>query len=88
MKDLLVRNSYKRALKRITKRNYEIDDLLEVINFLRAGDVLDERYLDHPLKGDWKDFRECHIASDWLLIYKIDDDEVLLARTGSHSDLF
>ena len=49
---------------------------------------LPPRYKDHPLKGQWKDYREFHIESDWLLICKITDDALILARTGTHSDLF
>ena len=43
---------------------------------------------DHPLKGEWQGFRECHIEPDWLLIYEATDDDVTLARTGTHADLF
>lgn len=45
-------------------------------------------YQDHPLAGNWKDFRDCHIEPDWLLIYKFETDSLILARTGSHSELF
>lgn len=88
MKDLLVRNSYKRDLKRITKRGYDLDRLYEIVDLLRASELLSEIYRDHSLKGEWIAFRECHIGPDWLLIYQVTDDEVLLARTGSHADLF
>jgi len=50
--------------------------------------MLDPRYKDHPLKGNYVDMRECHIAPDWLLIYQADKDTVFLTRTGSHADLF
>ena len=52
--------------------------------------MLDEKYHDHALSGDYSDFRECHIKSDWLLVYTIDDEELelFLFRTGTHSDLF
>jgi mRNA interferase YafQ len=46
------------------------------------------RYKDHPLGGEWKHFRDCHIEPDWLLIYKIDGEDLYLVRTGTHSDLF
>ncbi len=88
MKDLRLRTSFKRDVKRISKRGYDLDRLQAVIEFLRHGEVLDETYRDHPLKGEWTSFRECHIGPDWLLIYQATDDEVLLARTGSHADLF
>ena len=50
--------------------------------------MLPVRLRDHPLSGDWKDYRECHLAPDWLLIYKVTDETLYLARTGTHSDLF
>lgn len=49
---------------------------------------LPARFQDHPLSGDWKHFRDCHLESDWLLLYKIDGDNLHLVRTGTHSDLF
>ena len=57
---------------------------------LANGETLDAKYKDHPLIGDYEDFRECHIKPDWLLIYRIDDEELelYLFRTGTHSDLF
>jgi mRNA interferase YafQ len=62
--------------------------LREVIRLLAEGSPLPLRYRDHSLGGDWKSYRDCHIEPDWLLIYKIDNDDLLLARTGTHSDLF
>ena len=62
--------------------------LRELILLLVAGDPLPRQYKDHPLTGDWKGFRECHIEPDWLLIYKIDSDDLYLVRTGTHADLF
>jgi mRNA interferase YafQ len=50
--------------------------------------VLAERYRDHPLRGNFKNRRECHVEPDWLLIYKLDGDEIIFERTGRHSDLF
>ena len=64
--------------------------LEEVVNKLANNEKLDEKYYDHPLVGEYNGFRECHIKPDWLLIYYIDNDELelLLFRTGTHSDLF
>ena len=61
-----------------------------VIDILASEETLPPRYHDHALTGDYDDFRECHIAPDWLLIYQIKDRELCLclARTGTHSDLF
>ncbi len=88
MKDLRIASAFKRDLKRITKRGYDLDRLEVVVNLLRAAELLPEARRDHALKGAWNAYRECHIGSDWLLIYTTTDDEVLLARTGTHADLF
>ena len=81
---------FQRDLKRAEKRGYRIDLLMAVIKKLAAGETLDKSYNDHPLKGEYKGCRECHITPDWLLIYKIKDDTLFLylTRTGTHSDLF
>ena len=64
--------------------------LKEVITLLAMGETLPEKYKDHALTGNWSEHRECHIQPDWLLIYRIEDDVLVLtlSRTGSHSDLF
>jgi len=59
-----------------------------VIDILVSGAALPESLRDHALTGDWKGWRDCHVEPDWLLIYKALSDELLLGRTGSHSDLF
>jgi mRNA interferase YafQ len=62
--------------------------LRELILLLSEGASLPPRYKDHPLRGNWLDYRDCHIEADWLLIYKILGDDIYLVRTGSHADLF
>ena len=62
--------------------------LKTVIELLIAGDDLPAHYLDHPLRGNYAGSRDCHIEPDWVLIYKIDGDDVYLVRTGTHADLF
>ena len=81
---------FQKDLKRAEKRGYKIDLLTQVIKILAAGEVLAERYNDHPLKGEYKNCRECHITPDWLLIYEIVNDTLILylTRTGTHADLF
>ncbi len=81
---------FKKDLKRIKKRGYDINKLDDVIFILLKQDSLPAIYLDHPLSGNYIGFRECHIAPDWLLVYAIDNDKLILtaARTGSHADLF
>ena len=77
-------------LKRIQKRGYDISCLTAVIKLLAAGETLPEVYRDHSLSGNYADCRECHITPDWLLIYEIDGQDLILylTRTGTHSDLF
>jgi len=81
---------FKRDFKLLVKRNLNIKLLTDVIEKLSNGEILDEKYKDHQLAGNWSGHRECHITPDWLLIYRYDDDVLILTltRTGSHSDLF
>lgn len=83
-------SSFKKDFKRIVKRGYNIRLLEEVIEILASGNSLPSKYKDHILIGDYKDCHECHITPDWLLIYQISDNELILylTRTGTHSDLF
>ncbi|MFO0954345.1 MAG: type II toxin-antitoxin system YafQ family toxin [Isosphaeraceae bacterium] len=76
--------------KRDRKRGKDMDALLAVVDALRHRRPLEARHRDHALAGPWKGWRECHVEPDWLLIYRVDDDasELILARTGRHSDLF
>ena len=80
---------FQKDLKRAEKRGYDIDLLTEVIKKLAAGEKLDASYNDHPLKGQYKGCRECHITPDWLLIYEIANEALFLylTRTGTHADL-
>lgn len=82
--------SFKKDFKKIVKRGYDIRLLEEVIEILANGNELPKKYKDHNLIGDYADCRECHITPDWLLIYQIDGNELILylTRTGTHSDLF
>ena len=79
---------FRRDVKLAQKRGKDIAKLREVILLLIDGVPLPARYRDHSLGGDWKHYRECHIEPDWLLIYKIDRDDLHFVRTGTHSDLF
>jgi mRNA interferase YafQ len=79
---------FRRDVKLAQKRGKEMVKLREVILLLMEGRPLPPRFKDHPLSGDWKHYRDCHIETDWLLIYKIDRDDLHLVRTGTHSDLF
>ena len=83
-------SSYKKSYKLIQKRGLDIKLLDNVIDLLREGKKLPAKYKDHSLNGKFKNFRECHIQPDWLLIYLIEDDIITLTLvdTGTHSDLF
>lgn len=80
---------FKRDFKRIQKRGLNTDLLKKVVLKLANGEELPEKYRDHALTGNWVGYRECHILPDWLLVYKVFDDKLVLSltRTGSHSDL-
>lgn len=80
---------YLRDLRRMIKRGKRLQKLFDVINLLKTGTPLPPQYRDHPLNGEWEGYRDCHIEPDWILIYKIDMGQLILAltRTGSHSDL-
>ena len=81
---------FEKDLKIMVKRGYKIELLKEVIDKLANGIELEAKYKNHNLVGNWNGYKECHITPDWLLIYLIEDDVLVLTltRTGSHSDLF
>lgn len=90
MLDIVASNKFKKDLKSAIRRGYNIALMDEVVSKLAARETLDEKYRDHALVGNYIGFRECHITPDWLLIYQIVDNELVLflSRTGTHSDLF
>ena len=88
MLKLTVSGQYKRDHKTILKRGSNVGSLKTVLDVLLNEKKLDRKYRDHELSGNYVGYRECHIESDWLLIYKIADGQLKLQRTGSHSDLF
>lgn len=88
MLKLTVSGQYKRDHKTILKRGWNVASLKTVLDVLLNEEKLDRKYHDHELSGNYVGYRECHIESDWLLIYKIADGQLKLQRTGSHSDLF
>ena len=83
-------SQFKKDLRRLSMRGMNMDLLDEVITLLRKREPLPEKYNDHSLSGNWKGFRDCHIQPDWVLIYKVDTDTLILTatRTGTHSDIF
>lgn len=88
--EIKVTNTFSKEVKKIKKRGYNLSKLEKVVEMLANGNILPEQYRDHALSGNYKGYRECHIEPDWLLIYKIQDNILVLtlSRTGTHSDLF
>ncbi|MCH5158261.1 MAG: type II toxin-antitoxin system YafQ family toxin [Clostridiales bacterium] len=90
MLDIVLSNQFKKDIKLAAKRGYDINLLDEIVTKLANREALAEKYRDHSLTGKYSGFRECHLQPDWLLIYRIEENALLLflSRTGSHSDLF
>ena len=82
------KKKFEKDLKRVSKRGKDITKLKAVIIDLIHENSLNKKLLDHPLKGDYADCRECHIEPDWLLIYLIEKNHITFIRTGTHADLF
>ena len=81
-------SQFKKDYKRIRKQNKNIIKLRRIIDKLLSEEKLDFRYKDHQLSGVFKNYRDCHIEPDWILIYKKTEKILILERTGSHSELF
>ena len=83
-------NKFQKDLKRVQRRGYDLSLLTEILKKLANGESLPEKNRDHLLTGNFSGCRECHITPDWLLVYEIYEEELLLylTRTGTHSDLF
>lgn len=90
MLSVVLSNQFKKDLKLAQKRGLNIALLTEVVDKLASGEELPPKNRDHNLSGDYAGYRECHIQPDWILVYKIEQIDVLLLlfRTGTHSDLF
>ena len=79
---------FKRDLKLCAKRRYDLNLLIAAVDILRIPAALPPQYRAHSLSGDWVNHQECHIQSDWLPIYSVESNTLVLYRTGSHFDLF
>lgn len=90
MLELVTTTAFRKDLKLAKKRGYDLSLIEVVLDMLLEEQILPERYKDHALVGNYTGFRECHILTDWLLIYSINKSELILtaSRTGTHSDLF
>ncbi len=82
-------SKFKKDLKRAGQRGNNLSVLKDVIGQLAVDQILEPKYKDHSLIGNYAGARECHLAPDWLLIYRYEStDKLILLRTGTHSDLF
>ena len=83
-------NRIKKQLKTLEKRGYNMDLFKEVVEMLLDGKPLPPKHRDHPLRGNKRGYRDCHIQGDWVLVYKIDKGilTLILSETGTHSDIF
>ena len=88
MLQIKYKNIFEKDIARVKKRGKNIEKLKEVIRLLAEESPLPPKFRDHPLIGNYKDRRECHIESNWLLIYKKEMNTIIFERTGTHSDLF
>lgn len=88
MREILRKKQFRKDYKRIARTGRDTGRFFEAVGTLQAGDPLPPHYRDHALAGDWKDYRECHLGGDWLLIYQLTDELLILVRTGTHTELF
>ncbi len=88
MKAIFQTSQFKKDFKRLKKRGKDLNKLKEVVSAIAKSEALEERHRDHALSGKWSESRDCHIEPDWILIYRVDEANLFLERTGSHSDLF
>ena len=88
MRTIFRTSQFKKDVKRMGKRGKKFEEFKEVIRKIAAEEALESKYRDHVLVGQYKGTRECHIEPDWLLIYDVAESELILIRTGTHSDLF
>lgn len=81
---------YKKELRKMLRRGADESKIIYVIDILASGEMLPQSYKDHQLHGKFEGLRECHVTPDWVLVYRIDGDKLILAltRTGTHSDIF
>jgi mRNA interferase YafQ len=89
MREIVLTSSFKQDYKRLRRSGqYAMLQLQTLTEQLANDGILPEKYRDHALTGNWNNHRECHVKPDWLLIYQINEVELILVRSGSHSDLF
>lgn len=86
--ELRTTTAFERDVRRINKRGKDLDKLEAIVNLLQAQEQLPARCRPHPLRGNWTGYWDCHVEPDWILLYKVTDQALMLVRTGSHADLF
>lgn len=86
--NLTYTSQFKKDFKRVSSQGKDLSKLEVVIETLLIGEKLDPKYKDHSLIGKWKNHRDCHLEPDWVLIYRLTNDSLILERTGSHAELF
>jgi mRNA interferase YafQ len=89
MREIVQTSRFKSDLKKLARSGrHDVNELLAVIEMLACGKSLPEKFMDHPLSGEWRDCRDCHIRPDWLLIYRLEPGRLVLVRSGSHAALY
>jgi mRNA interferase YafQ len=88
MRAIFQTTQFKKDIKRIKKRGKNLNKLKQLVSAIANNEALQERHRDHALSGNWSGSRDCHIEPDWILLYRVDEENLFLERTGSHSDLF
>ena len=87
---LVYTKKFEKDIKSLKKQDKDLTELFDVIDVIAKGETLDKKYKDHKLVGNFNDYRECHIENDFLLVYKIEKDKLILIlyRAGTHSEIF
>lgn len=86
--EIVTESRFRKDIKRLKKRGKDFSKLEKILHKIMRGEELEDKYKNHPLVGDWRPCWDLHIEPDWLLIYYIDNDKLVLVRTGTHADLF
>ena len=88
MREIVRKRQFKKDFQRIQHTGRNLERLFEAVGLLHDERPLPPHYRDHQLAGNWKNYRECHLGGDWLLIYQLAGEFLILVRTGSHAELF
>ena len=88
MREIIRKRQFKKDFQTIARTRHNLERFAEAVAMLQQGNTLPAHFRDHALIGNWRNFRECHLAGDLLLIYQATDTELILVRMGSHSELF